>query len=363
MNPDCHIDLFTLNVDIGEKAHIIEFGAGGPTDFENLILLCPNCHTVIDKTRDEDTIPKLKSWKSERNSGIQRRFTYHYNSFDEMSEVVKPLLERNHDIFITYGPNSSDETNPPTRAEWRSYEPEIIANNLKLLAILKANRRLIQNQNQEIIHQFDAHVKEFIMTRQDPTPIRRLLFPEELMSIFGLHPFFETEGSNVGLIQSIIAHCSDIGEFVDLTLHPNPMLAYKQDGRIKIMHLDDGPYVRQFWFSNYLAKGPRLTVPTSAWMFFLNWVSNNGIEYKFEDPNDLTKIVLNGEIRVKLVEEYTVSLANLHELVLEPGWLIVNVYYSDLGGYSRDAASYAKKLGWELLTKNEFFIFAHNNIK
>ena len=43
MNPRCEAELF-LNGDIAEKAHIIPHCDTADDSFENLILLCPNCH-------------------------------------------------------------------------------------------------------------------------------------------------------------------------------------------------------------------------------------------------------------------------------------------------------------------------------
>lgn len=45
MNPDCKIELFAENGDIIEKAHIDPYCETADNSFENLVLLCPNCHT------------------------------------------------------------------------------------------------------------------------------------------------------------------------------------------------------------------------------------------------------------------------------------------------------------------------------
>ena len=63
-NPECNCDLFPFLADgtyksIKEAAHIIPFSSKGPRgsekrpdishDFSNIILLCPTCHTLVDK--------------------------------------------------------------------------------------------------------------------------------------------------------------------------------------------------------------------------------------------------------------------------------------------------------------------------
>lgn len=49
MNPNCQRELFCKNGDIIEKAHIDPYCKTADNSFENLILLCPSCHTDFDK--------------------------------------------------------------------------------------------------------------------------------------------------------------------------------------------------------------------------------------------------------------------------------------------------------------------------
>ena len=49
MNPACEKDLFIGDGDIVERAHIIPYCKTADNAFENLIILCPNCHTQFDK--------------------------------------------------------------------------------------------------------------------------------------------------------------------------------------------------------------------------------------------------------------------------------------------------------------------------
>lgn len=74
MNPHCHIDLFNLNGDIAEQAHIIPYSETQDNSFENLILLCPNCHTNFDKSGNFD-INDVKNWKKIRQIEIEQFFS------------------------------------------------------------------------------------------------------------------------------------------------------------------------------------------------------------------------------------------------------------------------------------------------
>ena len=48
-NPDCQSELLKNGSSIGNIAHIEPYAKGGNNKFDNLILLCPNCHTLVDK--------------------------------------------------------------------------------------------------------------------------------------------------------------------------------------------------------------------------------------------------------------------------------------------------------------------------
>ena len=59
MNPDCQIELIKDEVSIGEMAHIKARSDGGDVSCDNLLLLCGNCHTQIDRNRTEATMTQL----------------------------------------------------------------------------------------------------------------------------------------------------------------------------------------------------------------------------------------------------------------------------------------------------------------
>ena len=70
MNPKCQTDLF-LSGDIAEKAHIIPHCDTADNSFENLIILCPNCHTDFDKNSAFDE-NKIKKWKEIRQNEVNK---------------------------------------------------------------------------------------------------------------------------------------------------------------------------------------------------------------------------------------------------------------------------------------------------
>ena len=86
-NPHCHSDLFPFFesgeiTNIEELAHIIGQSEDGPRgendlpsnerdEFHNIIILCPNCHTIIDKNSHLYPIETIKEWKKNHQSSIE----------------------------------------------------------------------------------------------------------------------------------------------------------------------------------------------------------------------------------------------------------------------------------------------------
>ncbi len=67
----------------GQAAHIIAHGSTGPRadpsypkekldTYENLILLCGNCHAIVDKQPNTYTPSELRAWKQEHESWVQQ---------------------------------------------------------------------------------------------------------------------------------------------------------------------------------------------------------------------------------------------------------------------------------------------------
>ena len=149
MNPKCQVELIKDEANIGEMAHIKAHADGGDVSFDNLLLLCRNCHKQVDSNRTEAIIPRLQEWKKNRNSQIKIQFAKQYKSFKELKEAVNPLLERNGEIFNSYGPLSDAQYNSERHGLWLRFEGEIISNNEHLEIILTRNKKLLHKENQK----------------------------------------------------------------------------------------------------------------------------------------------------------------------------------------------------------------------
>ena len=69
-------------LNIGEKAHIVAFSANGPrgdaddrpseiNGIDNLMLLCPDCHMLVDSDVDRFPVSELRRFKSEHESDVR----------------------------------------------------------------------------------------------------------------------------------------------------------------------------------------------------------------------------------------------------------------------------------------------------
>ncbi len=170
---------------------------------------------------------------------------------------------------------------------------------------------LFDEEDQATIKLFDLHASEFVRTRDRSNSSRTVLFPHQLLSIFGL------SGSTPESIT--------LGGF---------------------NHNDASKPVR-----------------TNEIQFLLRWLTRNGINHEFPNPNDCTEIILNNQVTVRLIDRYRISVADLYELVLNPGDLIINMYFSNYGNYTSQSEQFAKDIGCQVFTKQEFYTYAHRYIK
>lgn len=101
MNPNCQRELFRKNGDIIEKAHIDPYCETADNSFENLVLLCPSCHTDFDKNH-AFTPEEVLRWKKIRREELERMFSKKYATFDDLKKAVVPLLIENKTIYENY---------------------------------------------------------------------------------------------------------------------------------------------------------------------------------------------------------------------------------------------------------------------
>lgn len=184
MNPTCNTALFQLFSSgkinsIEELAHVIAKSSGGPrgkaeiTDrdsYENIIILCPNCHTKIDKNPDEYSEDDIYRWKKEHISKIDSSFeTKTYSSRQELRKTLEKYLSENRKIFESYGPHSKiaqEKPNSDVASQWNKMSTErIIPNNRAMERLILTNSELLSQEEIELFEEFKLHINDFEMNK------------------------------------------------------------------------------------------------------------------------------------------------------------------------------------------------------
>lgn len=202
-NPSCTTNLFLTigesDFHIAEMAHIISDSDEGPRAnkklskkerslFENLILLCPTCHTQIDKAESEFPKNLILKWKSSHSNRIKSLFNIkHYETRQEARKHIFPILTQNKTIFETYGPLTDSRFNPESEVPkiWLSKIQQcILPNNRKLINIIDENYGLLTEKEITDVELFRQHVLDFESRHINKIEIDATRFPGGFSSIF-----------------------------------------------------------------------------------------------------------------------------------------------------------------------------------
>ena len=165
---------------LGEMAHICGDKKGSlrydasqaeeeRNDPKNLILLCPNHHTIVDRKENESiyTVDKLRKMKAEHEEWVLQRLSQvPMESKMDVARAFMPLLEENRRSWEQYGPGSELAQNNPHSEEvhaiWASERLSIIVpNNRKMKAILDEHIALFNASEQAHIITFLMHMRSY----------------------------------------------------------------------------------------------------------------------------------------------------------------------------------------------------------
>jgi hypothetical protein len=203
-NPGCNQDLFKFFEDgtvtnIEELAHIIARKKGGPRgddtlklsdrdEYDNIILLCPTCHTIVDKSPHLFPARLMIEWKILHEQKIRDCFNVPLfsNRRDLVMELGR-LLRENNAIYSTYGPNGMFKGKAVTDAtimwEERSIKT-IIPNNRRILSLLYKNEHLLSYDERELIGVFKIHKDGFEYNKLSGDKVSTVpLFPKQILNI------------------------------------------------------------------------------------------------------------------------------------------------------------------------------------
>lgn len=180
-NPNCNCSLLPLFEsgkisNIIELAHIVGQKVDGPRGLseldlsdrdllENILTLCPTCHTLIDKNEDEYPVEMLHGWKKQHKLRIENIFSVsQFEDKKSLKTVVMPIFLENQYIFDNYGPYSVKASLPGEEAVglWnRKVFDKVLPNNRKLVRYFKVNQRLFMAEELNVVYKFYNHCEEF----------------------------------------------------------------------------------------------------------------------------------------------------------------------------------------------------------
>ncbi len=199
-NQSCNKSLFlttgSKRIHIAEIAHVFAASTAGPRPpgkltrgerghFDNLILLCPTCHTVIDKAPEDHPEEEILAWKRDHGNRVNGLFGARIcESREAMRRLMDPLLIENAAIHREYNPELDYSHDPESGVAliWqRNMRERIIPNNRKILALLDMNRALAHDEELETIELFRQHIHDLEAKHYTSTvdgPARR--FPDKV---------------------------------------------------------------------------------------------------------------------------------------------------------------------------------------
>jgi len=178
-NPACERELFVdadgKSIHVAEMAHVFAASMEGPRgtgglskaergSFDNLVMLCAVCHTIVDKAPHAYPDDTMLGWKRTHAEKLKKIFgVIAFESREDAREAVEPLLHQNWAIFDQYGPHIEAAENPESGAaeRWkRKMLTAILPNNCRIIALLDANRKLLTQRERQTLELFRQHVDD-----------------------------------------------------------------------------------------------------------------------------------------------------------------------------------------------------------
>lgn len=205
--PECLEPLFPVEMGgdkhIAEMAHVIPHGEAGPRHkdrpsdgdfdpdtFENLILLCPTCHTKIDK--DPASFPRhmLLEWKQNHVSNLAaKQGIVSYNDRSLARAAVAGIMAENKAIWDEFAPEDGskfeyDPESGSAQAWTQRMKSVILPNHYRAQAIIKANLGLATGEERKAFAEYQEHVRGLAERHVCGVAGRAIRFPRSMEGIF-----------------------------------------------------------------------------------------------------------------------------------------------------------------------------------
>lgn len=187
---------------VADMAHIIASSSGGPRGdeavppserdaYENAVLLCPNCHRLVDNRKMTETYDEveLRRWKQQREKEVEEASgTPTYDTREELIEEIRRLLRENKASWQAVGPGGpeGEKVNPGTVGQWKRQSIEtVIPNNWRILALGRRNAGHLTKEELEALAEFRVHVDGFAYNAIAEEPVEgQITFPDSMALLF-----------------------------------------------------------------------------------------------------------------------------------------------------------------------------------
>ena len=186
---------------LAERAHIVAYSDDGPradpslapacrSNHRNIVLLCPTCHTKVDKAPDSYPAEDLLRRKETRRQAVDLvGGTPIFSTRPEARRAAERLLARNRSLFEQYGPHPDDGSTKSAEGAhaWTARVlDEIVPNNRLLVALVEMNEDLTTKPDRdaaELLRQHTDDLERKHIEGQTSGPAKR--FPVEAEVLFG----------------------------------------------------------------------------------------------------------------------------------------------------------------------------------
>lgn len=198
----CGQELFRTDtkaaITIAEFAHVIAASGRGPRgdqeataeerrSYENIVLLCPTCHTVVDKAPDDYPAEALLERKYAHRAAVRAGVDQRFDTRAEARRRLLKLVRENRVVWEQYGPEGEHRHDPeaPQAAAWRRHAlTTIVPNNQAIGELLDANEHLLTEEEKSVAAVFAVHAGEFAARHLEGIAIAGTRFPAELEECF-----------------------------------------------------------------------------------------------------------------------------------------------------------------------------------
>jgi len=157
-------------VRVAEVAHIVAASDAGPRGdaeapdeellaFDNLILLCPTCHTIIDGSPEHYPVETVRGWKADHEGRLHALLGVQvYETRAEARARLMLWLAENRAVWELYGPDSPNSADLETAGSWqREVQEVVMPNNTRISALVEANVHLLSENEPAVFGLFEAH--------------------------------------------------------------------------------------------------------------------------------------------------------------------------------------------------------------